>query len=379
MKRSKIVLMIVSIALLGCLTVGCTQPKAPPFTPKPVDGQAPVFDDGTSYYSVAPSVMQTDENTRYVYYTSNVTAGSTDSGIAVRKGVRGDAGWTYGDRSTLLTPSADGWDSQSVSDPSVIKGSFGYNGQTYEYLMAYAGRASVHERNHSIGFAVSHSPDGGFVRVAGRILRYDPSQTGNAYGYGAPSLVSYDQASKFRMFYMLVDSTGLPTQYFVEIDGSDLGRADASGWQALIVNGLRDGAADSTITFRDADFALDKDGNLVAVRNKYPTRDVLPLLPKAVQVAVMPVDHLYSADRAHAWTMVAIEVTSFDVADFENGLTGWQCVYSPALVRDAYGALYGDNVGLFLTVTAFDEEGAYRFNQTLVETEVEYGGLEVQA
>ncbi len=378
MKIAKILLTLTTAALLGCLALGCVQRKAP-FTPKPVDGQAPVFDDGTSYYSVAPSVMQTDANTRYVYYTANVTANESDSGIAVRKSVLNGDGWTYGDRVNLLAPSVDGWDSQAVSDPAVIKGSFGYNGQTYSYLMAYQGRTSVHERNHSIGFAVSHSPDSGFVRVAGRILRYDPRETGNAYGYGAPSLVSYDQASKFRMFYTLVDSAGLPTQYFVEIDGSDLGRVDASGWQALIVNGLRDGAADGSVEFRDADFALDGDGNLVTVRNKYPTRDVLPLLPKAVQVAAMPIDYLYSTQAANAWTIVAIEVTSFDVADFENGLTGWQCVYSPALVRDAYGTLYGNDIGLFLTVTAFDGEGAYRFNQTLVETKIEYGGLEVQA
>lgn len=90
----------------------------------------------------------------------------------------------------------------------------------------------------------------------------------------------------------------------------------------------------------------------------------------------MPVSNLYTVAAGTRWTVIAAEVASFDLSDYENDRTGWQRIYSPALVRDIYGALCGENIGLYLTVTAFDADGTYLHYQTIVETVVNYGGLE---
>lgn len=364
---SVLILCISLLAMAGCADGG------EKFVAKPVDGIAPVFDDGTSRYSTAPSVMQTDGQTRYVYYTANQTPDEEDSAVVVRKAALRNGEWIYGERKTLLTPSEDGWDSKAVSDPSVIGGSFGYNNQTYSYLMAYQGRSGYRDGNYGIGFAVGNSPDGEFIRISNCVLNYDRTLYGDAYGYGNPSLVSYDNASKFRLFYTAGDPAGI-AEYFIELDGADLGALSVSAEQAVTVSGLTESDPSAAPTFRDADFALDGE-TLIAVRNRYPAGD-LPALPTAVQVAGMPVPNLYTVAAGTRWTVIAAEVASFDLSDYENDRTGWQRIYSPALVRDIYGALCGENIGLYLTVTAFDADGTYLHYQTIVETVVNYGGLE---
>lgn len=356
------------------IAVGCTPgSNGEDIIAKPVDGVAPVFDDGASRYSVAPSVMQTDEQTRYVYYTANRTPDEADSAVMVRKATLQNGVWTYGERKTLLEPSETGWDSVAVSDPSVICGSFGYDGQTYSYLMAYQGRSGYQDRNYGIGFAVGNAPDGEFLRIPDCVLAYDRTLYGDAYGYGNPSLVSYDAASKFRLFYTAGDPAGT-AEYFVELDGADLGSLAIPAEQAVTVRGLTEIDPSAAPTFRDADFALDGD-TLIAVRNRYPAGEI-PALPTAVQVVGMPVSNLYTVAAGTQWTVIAAEIASFDLSDYENDRTGWQRIYSPALVRDAYGRLCGDGIGLYLTVTAFDADGTYLHYQTIVETNVIYNGLE---
>lgn len=369
MKKLRIItvlLLIVSmLAVAGCSDGG------EKLVAKPLDGIAPVFDDGASRYSTAPSVMQTDAQTRYVYYTANQTPDEDDSAVVVRKATLRNGEWVYGERKTLLTPSVDGWDSKAVGAPSVIGGSFGYNDKTYSYLMAYQGRSGYQDRNYGIGFAVGNSPDGEFIRISKCVLNYDKTLYGDAYGYGSPSLVSYDNASKFRLFYTAGDPAGI-AEYFVEIDGANLGALSAFVEQAVTVSGLTESDPSASTTFRDADFALDGD-TLIVVRNRYPAGDT-PALPTAVQVAGMPVSNLYKVSAGTRWSLIASEIASFDLSDYENDRTGWQRIYSPALVRDAYGARCGDNIGLYLTVTAFDADGTYLHYQTIVETSVNYSG-----
>ncbi len=363
-----------SLCMTLLISAGCTTVnKDEQIVPKPVDGVMPVFDDGTSRYSVAPSVMQTDSQTRYVYYAANQTPDASDSAIMVRKAELKNGVWKYGKRKTLLTPSQDGWDSVMVSDPSVIQGSFGYNGQAYSYLMAYQGRSVYQDRNYGIGFAVGNSPDGEFTRIPDCVLHYERELYGDAYGYGNPSLVSYDNASKFRLFYTSGDPVG-SAEYFVELDGANLGSLAVPAEQAVIVSGLSESDPAAAPTFRDADFALDGE-TLIAVRNRYPSGE-FPALPQAVQVIGMPVSNLYTVASGTQWTIIASEIASFDLSDYDNDRTGWQRIYSPALVRDAYGRFCGDEIGVYLTVTAFDTDGTYLHYQTIVETTVPYDGLE---
>ncbi len=359
MKTKRILALMFAVGATAVLAA-CGAPAAP-FTAKPADGIAPAFDDGASVYSIAPSVMQTDGNTRYVYYTANLTADKADSAVVVRKGTLKNGKWTYGDRKTVLSPSGEGWDAAAVGDPSVIKGNFGYKGSQYSYLLAYEGRETEGERNRSVGFAVSNSPDGGFTRVKESVLAYDYTLDGDAYGYGAPSLVSHDKGAKFTLYYTDGDASGV-SEYFAELDGTDLASLDFSAWQALPVQGLKEIDPNAAPTFREADFAA-KDGKLYAVRSKYPLGDS-PALPKEVQIAEIGADELYSAAKDVAWTLLSEGISSFDLSDGEK--TGWERIYSPAFVRDEYGALYGETT-VFLTVTAFDAEGNYLHNQTIVE------------
>ena len=161
------------------------------FTPKPVDGTELLFDEGLEYYNTAPSVVNVDENTKYVFYTVNKTAGGTDTAIAARKAEKGNDGWIYGEKKILLEGTKEGWDGTHIANPAVIKGSFKMAGETYSWLMAYQGNDAKEEKNYSVGLAVAKDALGEWIKVGtSPVIPYDSVSFGSAYGIGEPSLVS---------------------------------------------------------------------------------------------------------------------------------------------------------------------------------------------
>lgn len=97
----------------------------------------------------------------------------------------------------IIERSASGWDSAHIENPDVVKGSFGYRGETYSYLMAYQGNDAKTEDNYSVGLAVAKDPLGEWTKVGETaVLSYDKTGYGSAFGIGEPSLVSFDKAGR---------------------------------------------------------------------------------------------------------------------------------------------------------------------------------------
>lgn len=154
----------------------------------------PFYETEEGTYNYCPSVLQTDGGT-YVYYCKNTEGYQIRDSIYVRKIEETAGGYTYWSDSAAVTPSAgSGWDSYHVCDPSVIEGSFAYDGTSYKYLMTYLGTDRSDSQNNQIGLAVSNSPDSGWVKVtAGAPLISNPYElNGSAFqwGVGQASLLS---------------------------------------------------------------------------------------------------------------------------------------------------------------------------------------------
>lgn len=80
-------------------------------------------------YNYCPSVFQTDDGTRYVYYCTNKNSYEVVDHIGCRKGVRGLGGrYKWSEEKIVLSPTENSWDAHHTCDPSVIKGDFEYNG-----------------------------------------------------------------------------------------------------------------------------------------------------------------------------------------------------------------------------------------------------------
>ena len=199
-------------------------------------------------YNYCPSVLQEDENTRYVYYCSNrYSTGETKqfewSGvspnqqgsytdfvnevgdntitdyIAYRKGVKVGGEWYWSEKQYVLSPtpgSLTEW--EQVCDPNVVKGEFFYNGEQYSYLMAYLACATRDNTYNHVCLAVANSPAGPWKKSEdiNPLIRYSSDgvpdlikENTYLWGYGQASMINLDKKGDVLMFY----SSICPVQY----------------------------------------------------------------------------------------------------------------------------------------------------------------------
>ena len=340
------------------------------FEAKPVDGIAPLFDEGLGYFNTNPSIIDVSENERYVFYTVNEKYKQESYNIAVRKATKEGSEWKYGEKKIILRPSENGWDKNRVLACDVVKGNFTYQNETYSYLMAYEGNNSKSEVHFSIGLAVSKTLDGDWIKVGTEpIIKYNPNEYGlNGWGCGQPSLVSYDKQGKVYLFYTLGEPM-LSEQRVCEMDASNLDNIKKNSFHSILnTDGLLD--YDSNVAFVDADFAIDETTNeLISVRNVNPVSSTPPMTYKAVQVAKMPLAGMYKLDSS--WTIIEEKVNMLDLDDPEHDKDGWERVLSGCIISDPYSRASVNNLSIGMTVTSWNEEtNAYLFYQTITAYKV---------
>ena len=381
MKIKKLLaLMVCGIIALGataCITTDSTDsstgdgPDAPAFVAKPVDGIAPLFDEGMGYYNIQPSILYEDANTMHVYYTVNETFEDTDSVIGYKKGTLENGVWTFGEKKIVLRKGEEtAWDGANISNCDVVKGEFNYNGEVYNYLMAYQGGSNNNHKNYQIGFAVSKTADGEFVKVGtAPVVSYDDVALGYSWGIGQPSLVSYE-GGKVYLFYTMGDALATQT-YVSELDASNLN--DIKGvnvYNSISTDGLLEN--NIYVMLNDADFAIDTtNGILYVVRNYNPAATSAPSLNTAVQVAKVALADLYKPNCV--WEIIDEKVNLLDLATEETG--GWERVYSGCIASDAYGHVNGATaIELGLTVTSWDNTTKdYTHYQTIITYTISLG------
>ncbi len=92
-----------------------------------------VGDDGEDYfYNYCPS-LKVENNEMNVFYCTNKEWANVTDYVGYRKGRIENGSLKFKDESLVISPTPDTWDQRHTCDPSVIKGEFQYDGETYEY------------------------------------------------------------------------------------------------------------------------------------------------------------------------------------------------------------------------------------------------------
>ncbi len=373
------------IALLATAATfcGCGGPeKEDP--KKPVTGIAPAFEEPLGHYNESPSVIESGAGVRYMYYTRNALAfDETSSSIAVRVGREKNGRWEYGASTTVLSLSQSGWDSKYIQSADVIAGDFSYNGERYSYLMAYAATDNLSGKyDCSIGFALSDSPTGQFVRVGeAPFVQYQPDiymTSSFVKGCSEPSLVSYDRGGKFYLFYSLFEPHG-KSSYCIEVDGSDMNNIARSGRILVSKENIIDTGSHSAIV--GADWSWDEaNGEFVVVRDYWLLSSTAPGVAEAVQVvrggkSVLYEVENYGEEFDGGWITVARKIgqtsTGLEDADDPEKQTGYPRIYSACITTDLYGhSLSSQRVDLYFTAcceasASLGDETAYLYSASV--------------
>lgn len=304
------------------------------------------------YYNYCPTAFE-ENGVRYVYYCANQKDGNVTDYIALRKGILKNGKWTYGDMEYVLSPSASGWDSRHTCDPSVIKGTFTYQEENYSYLMAYLGCLTSDSTQNEVGFAVSKTPEGPFIKIdANPICDYEKNaSSGFQWGYGQPSLVSIDKKGKIMLFYTVGD--GMRTyQRIAKLDASSLDEiTPLEEEKEVLVQGLTNLNGTQDI-ISNADFAYDPDTNRI-----YMVKDDHPNLENADVSSSISISYLEDRYKDYSLFTPGYILTHYKSKDnwvsymrINENYSGKTLNHNSGFLTDAYGWLMnGEKIDVLYT------------------------------
>ncbi len=451
MRKSVTLLLGVLMLLAGCIMTGCKKQQGQ--TVEIPEGyvaeganalvpseQARMFDpDGeVNYiYNYCPSVMQTSENERHVYYCSNLYDRVGIDAIAYRHGLKKDGVWFWSKQSIVLTPFADSfdwqsfdwenvnhtssdfesavpwdngaWDRRHVCDPSVVKGTFAYNGENYSYLMAYLG-CYVADRDNEIGLAVAKSPAGpwkkieiaadpaadknhieglvstrnpwtrsnrAFIEFDGQFEDYyatDEARIAGAWGVGQPSVVSVDKQGKVLLFYTVGGVSRIQRVMVERWDLSDLNKPVREERDTLTMRGVTEyGSAKGTWACTNSDLGYDPGKNrFYIIGDGFPFPDDIPTyIAQYSYVGYM--DNLTGTDSVlgDRFFKENKQTARWNEVDFiDEYLTGFPRNHNCGLVTDAYGWLPNPDtleVGVTASTSGSDFGYTYRISRYVLD------------
>lgn len=328
-------------------------------------GFGTLFNEVLGYNTKDASVIQ-DGNERYITYASNETEKGAQV-FAARKATLENGKWSYGAKKIVFRPTESGWD-QRISNPAVVKGTFNYQGTAYQYLMAYNATDGSDFNNH-IGLAVSNDLLTEWKRVGNKPILENPEVQESAYGYGSPSLISYDQGGKGYMFYA-AGETDVSYEAVKTYDFSDLDHPVLeAGYSSMPITGITDKVEGNAVIV-NAGFALSNDGN-----NLYMVRDRLPQSAsrpnQSTEVEVARASKNIVRDFGLSWT-VTDNVTGMKTMDMEDpDSLGWDEIYSGEFVTDPYGKLLPGTTAELIYSTFDEESSAPAYSSTLASYEVQ--------
>ena len=312
---------------------------------KAEDGVGLMFSEAVGFNTKDATVFEEDENTRYIVYASNETAKGAQV-FAARKATKANGEWSYGEKHVIFrgNSSEDAWD-KAIFQPSVIKGEFTLGVNSYHYLMAYQGNEDGSNYNNHIGLAVANDVLGEWTRVGNAPLIENPELFENSFGFGSPELISYDEQGKAFLFYSFgettLSGTRVKTADFSNLDNIQL----EAGYAELPVTGLV--GRDDSIT-SNAGFAISQDGKLFYAGDGMPDSNA-PGCATSFEVAKANLDIIQEFDEE--WTSIE-KLTGLDTMDDEK--LGWDELFSPAFVRDAFGRVNTSNGKLEVVYSTFD-------------------------
>lgn len=350
--RKKIIIissMVIVIAAAVCAIILTNKSGKQPAEPKPAQQTASVstkgeetminedaipvlFEGRNGTYNYCPSIIQTDENTRYIYYCANKDSKVIKDYVYMRKGTKSGDKWNWTDEKIVLEPSELGWDEVHVCDPDVIGGEYKYKGETYNYMMAYLACKTYDNTRNETGVAFAKSPEGPWVKYdKNPVVSYDSEKDGVFWGVGQPSLLSMDKKGGVLMFYTRGDKYGT-RGVTREMDLNNADNPVIGEEIELPIDGLSE-IDKSQVVMSNFKIARNAStGELIGVRDRHPYGPSLPdIIASELQVFKGSPEIVYNPEGK--WTTVA------DIGEFE---TGYPRNHNAGIVTDIYGNLVSD-------------------------------------
>lgn len=326
------------VMVILCLT-SCSPVEAKPYY-APTDQVMKWFDHGTfgesRFYNYCPSTF-IEDGKRYVYYCTNRDEGNITDYVGFRSAQYSeDTGWNWSDMEIVLGPTEGTFDQRHTCDPSVTKGKFIYNDETYNYLMAYLGSIQSDNNGNEIGIAVSKTPEGPWIKCdeINPLIPYDRENA--IWGTGQASLVNIDGEGDILMFYSVGNKDGTYEEVR-EYDLSNLNEPVLLQHARVPTNGLQSG--DTLIC--DADVCYDvANKKMLLVKGKIPyspdgnspafIADKLVVYYMDLSNSSKPTDELFKGNNASNWRLLG---------EIGYEQTGFMRNHNAGLLTDPYGHL----------------------------------------
>lgn len=314
--------------------------------------------DLTKRFNYAPSILVEEvdgETVMHIWYCANRLSGVIVDHIGYRKGILNiDNKWEFSDESYALAPTPGTWDSRHTCDPSVIKGAFNYDGEMYQYMMAYLGCTTEDYSNNETGLALAKNPEGPWIKMdhLNPIVPWDRDNQSGSWGTGMPSLLSVDEKGKVLLFYSN-SSVGVSVDYY---DFSNMDDPEFIFTRNILATGLTNPNGTFLNYVGLADFSYDPVRNRLYMSSYTNTKNPPDITVTRVNShgAVHYIDGLENMEavvdtifnQTYVWQLL-------DFIGPED--TGFDRNHNLGLVRDAYGYLYdSDQVMIVLSTGEID-------------------------
>lgn len=332
-----------------------------------------IGDDGEDYfYNYCPSI-KIDNGAEHIYYCTNKDWGNITDYVGYRRGEIVDGYLEYSDESLVLEPTPDTWDQRHTCDPSVIKGEFQYEGESYSYMMAFLGCVPSDCTLNETGIAVAKNPEGPWVKCNGNrtdngepinpIVPYkDFGCKPNNWGTGQASLVSIDKKGRV----LFLTTVGCPTGSFMDVREYDF--TNINEYQMIRESKVFvDGVVGETIRVNNADFCYDPNYKAFLMakgRSPFGKDGMTPnFIADQVDVYYVdasgyenPFDIFFDSERSEDWHYIAT---------INQNLSGFPRNHNTGLITDAYGHMYNrEKIGVAFTSSEYGTSAAMSYLKT---------------
>ena len=332
-----------------------------------------VGDDGEDYfYNYCPS-LKVENDEMNVFYCTNAEWGNVTDYIGHRNGKIAGGTLKFKDEELVLSPTEDTWDQRHVCDPTVIKGEFKYNNETYEYLMAYLGCIPSDCTLNETGIAVSHSYGGPWIKCNGNkegtdtpinplVPWSDFDCATNSWGTGQPSLLSVDKKGRV----LLLTTVGCKTGSFMDVREYDL--SDINNYRLIRQSKVfTDGVVGNNKRVNNGDYCYDENTKkFYMAKGRSPfggdgltpnfIADTADLYYVDASSYENPFDIFFDKDRTSGWHLVG---------SVDQSVSGYPRNHNVGLVTDEFGRMYkNDRICLAFTSSQYGSVAAMTYLKT---------------
>ncbi len=290
---------------------------------------------GQNRYSYCPSIVKEDDGSVHMFFCGNPNQGIMVDNIYHIK-INADGSKTSA--KSVLQPGPSGsWDDHHTCDPSVIKGEFQMDGQTYQYAMFFlTNKYGVYY--NEIGIAFSNQLDAdAWVKYPDLVVKKtwgsDGDQNlpngGKSWGVGQPSAVSLDRGGKVLLTYTIGDISGTRIAW-VQVNLSNMDTYSPAVATTVIASGLKNLDNTGNDYTCNADFAICPDEDIIVmVRPVQPHPSDYPAyLNKSLEVDQMKLSNFLNSTGT--WTPI-VRITP-DVTKYPRN-------HNAGIERNAYGEI----------------------------------------